>query len=75
MHFPLTFRGERLHPSFSLAPGQAQILDIPAAGSATIGVVFDATSSNAPTTRTGAVDYQSNDPNQLAGTIPLSGSI
>jgi hypothetical protein len=61
-------------PAFSLAAGQAQILEIPAGGNASISVQCDVTASASPTEHSGAVDYQSNDPQHMAGTIFLFAS-
>jgi hypothetical protein len=57
--------------SFSLASGQAQIIDIPVGGSAAIAVQCDVTGGGSPAEHAGDVDYQSNDPQHLAGSIFL----
>jgi len=58
-------------PAFSLAAGQAQILDIPVGGNASISVQCDVTANGSPTEHSGDVTYQSNDPQHMAGTIFL----
>jgi hypothetical protein len=58
-------------PAFSLAPGQAQLLNIPAGSSGAIGVQCDLPASGSPVEHSGDVDYQSNDPQHMAGTIFL----
>jgi hypothetical protein len=61
-------------PAFSLAPSQSQILNIPAGSSGIIDVQCDLTASGSPTEHSGDVDYQSNDPQHMAGTIFLLAS-
>ncbi len=64
--------GATSDPSYSLDASQATSLTIPASGSATITVDFNLDNSGNPTQRSGAVDYQSDDPNHATGQIPLT---
>ena len=61
--------------SYTLASGQASTLSIPPGGNATIGATFDLAASGTPNTRSGVVDYASNDPSHATGTINLIASL
>ena len=62
-------------PSFTLDPSQAANFSIPAGGTAQVTADFNLDSSQPPNTRTGAIDYQSNDPNHATGQIPMTATL
>jgi hypothetical protein len=67
--------GSSSDPAYALAANQARSIDIPVGGDAGVEVVCDPEDANSPSELLGEVDYWSNDPNRLMGTVPLTATL